>query len=691
VDDEEQILELLRSFLEQRGMRVVTAENAEQALSLPDLAQVQVALLDIRLPGTNGHALQQELNLRFPDMAKILMSGQADLDDVISAYSDQAYSFIKKPFSSLKEIAVLIERAAQNKALETQNRSYIQRLEESSSALKAKTDEANGGEQRLHRILAHFYAAGSQMAHIESPDTLLDFVCRSLVEAQAFARAVILVADEKYRVRDVGAWQADGMMQPLVETLRALRGQPLRPYEFDRSERPLGIATHTRPCWRNPGAENGREDDWREGDQLIVPLLHDDETVFGYLTAESPPENALPSLDLVHLIQTFLMHCAHNLETQSAHRILLRRADEAEALERERVAQLRASDERFNRLVSVVSDVVFITDELDRFTFLSESFTRVLGYIRENYIGRTLQHLLEEIGTESSDNRRAMDDLTSSARDHAIHQVEVLTRAGDKRMLEISRTVVRQGGAVKGSQGLVRDITEQRALLQRLFVSERLATTGKIAAGVAHEINNPLQAMLSQIKSAEQKLADAKSPGENLALLMESIERLRFIVNSMLDLNRTSPLERMPVDLNALVRKVMALVQHQARQYNVQVRLDLSDTLPPVSGSSQELLQVILNLVLNAIEAMPKGGDLRISSVARLDRVELIVADSGVGIASENLPRIFEPFFTMRESGSGTGLGLYLTKNIVQMHGGSISVESEPSRGSRFIVTLPTT
>jgi signal transduction histidine kinase len=206
---------------------------------------------------------------------------------------------------------------------------------------------------------------------------------------------------------------------------------------------------------------------------------------------------------------------------------------------------------------------------------------------------------------------------------------------------------------------------------------------------VAHEIKNPLQAMLSQLQAAGQKIASQEDPAENLGLIQEGIERLRYIVGSLLDLNRASSAARLPVNMNALVEKVVALMQQQIHEHGVQVHLQLAPDLPSVVGSAQELQQVLLNLVLNAVEAMPSGGDLVITSSLVANRVELSIEDSGVGIAPEHLSQIFEPFVTFRVSGSGTGLGLYLTKNIIEMHLGSIAVQSEPSHGARFIITLP--
>ncbi|HEY3296042.1 MAG TPA: ATP-binding protein [bacterium] len=674
VDDDEYILELLKAFFEQTGMRVFTAANAEDALALPRLEQVHVALLDVQMPGANGHDLQKELNRRFPDMAKILMSGQADLDDVIAGFADQAFSFVQKPFSSLKEIAVLVRRAAQHKELEIRNREYAHRLEESNQALAERLAEQGEGV-RLRDIMSHLYFAAPQIAKLETADAVLEYICRALVDAGAFERAAMVISDEKFIVRHAGMWQAE-LTDAQRNAMQALEGQPLRPVEFDRVEERVGSAIY---------APRRSE----RMDVTFVPLFRQDGALLGYLTVESAAGSERPSLDLVRMVETLLAHAAQQLAANQLRLTLARRTDEAETHAAKAAADLQTTAERFNQLVNASTDIVYLADEQDRLTFLNDSFTRVLGYVRDNYIGRTLRRLLEDLVTENPINRRAIEELTSADSDQPVHYVEVLTREGDKRTLMIHRSVIRQGEIRKGSQGVARDITENRALLQQLVTSERLATTGKIAAGVAHEIKNPLQAMLSQLKTVEQKIATNEDPAENLELIQESVERLRHIVGSMLDLNRTAPAARMPVSLNSLVQKVIALLQQQIREHNVQVHLELAQDLPSVAGSAQELQQVILNLTLNAIEAMPNGGDLTITSAAKDDRVELNVQDSGVGIAPEHVAQIFEPFFTFRVSGTGTGLGLYLTKNIIEMHQGTIAVESAQSQGARFTVSLP--
>jgi PAS domain S-box-containing protein len=691
VDDDVHVRELLKSFLEQQGHVSILAESAEDALALPDLAHVQVAMLDIRLPGTkDGHALQQELNRLYPDMAKILMSGQADLDDAISAFSEQAFSFVKKPFSSLKEIGILIERAAQDKALEIQNRDYSERLREANVALAHKVTERTAESQRYQNILAHLFQVSSGIGRIDQPNDLLDFICQAIVDAGAFRRAVVLLADESFRIQHVGVWQEGGVPESLRDALRTLRGQPLRPFEFERVEERVGTAVYARGVQTGSNSlGDALRDGWRPGDQLFMPVLRQDGSIFGYLSVEAPQDDLRPSEEIVKLLDVLLGNGALHLEAQELRDQLKQRAEELELRVFERTKELRLSEERFSRLVNSTTDIVYITDESDKLIFLNEAFTRTLGYVRENYIGRTMRRLLEDLTTENPINRRAIQDIAALTGDHAIHHVEILSRQGDKRTLEINRTIVRQGGEVRGSQGIVRDITEHRVLLQQLVNSERLAATGRLAAGIAHEINNPLQAVSSQLNAARRKLVGQESPAENLEVIAEGIDRIRHIVRSMLDLHRAPARPDSPVSLNEVVEKVVALVSQQVQERSVRLTLDLAADLPSVLGSPQELQQVALNLVLNAIEAMPGGGDLRIATRANPKSVELMVKDTGVGISEEHLPQIFEPFFTFKPTGIGTGLGLYLCKNIMDVHQGKINVESVKGAGATFTLVFP--
>ena len=584
---------------------------------------------------------------------------------------------------------LLVERAAETKRLEAENRRITERLEAANVDLEQKVADRSAAMQRYQRILTHLFTVTSRMGLLDAADSLLDFVCQAIVEAGAFRQAVIFLGDEQFRIRHAGAWSAAGNLEMMRSSLREMQGQPLRPYEFHRSEERIGNAVFARSHDGGDATLGPQGAQWAAGDHLFLPILRHDGAVFGYLSVDAPADGARPTEEIVRLLDVLLDHSALHIEAQRLREELKKRADELELRVQERTNELRLSQEKFTRLVNSTTDIVYITDETDKLIYLNEAFTRALGYIRENYLGRPLRKMLEELATDNPTNRRSLQDLGTENGEHAIFHVEVVARSGDKRTLEINRTIMRQGGVYKGSQGIVRDVTEHRALLQQLVATERLATTGRLTAGVAHEINNPLQAITSHLNTAQQKIQSKQDPAENISQIREGIERIRQIVRSMLDLHRSPAIARSPVNLNEIVSKVTALVSRDLKDVSVELKLELAADLPPIQGSAQQLQQVLLNLVLNATEAMPSGGELTIASRASESAVELRVQDTGVGIPPEHLSQIFEPFFSYKPAGGGTGLGLYLSKNIVEMHQGKISIVSERDKGTTFILTFP--
>ncbi len=242
-----------------------------------------------------------------------------------------------------------------------------------------------------------------------------------------------------------------------------------------------------------------------------------------------------------------------------------------------------------------------------------------------------------------------------------------------------------------GTIVMFEDVTARAHLEEQLRVSERMASLGLLAAGVAHEVNTPL----TGISSYTQMLLEQADPDDPRTKVLEKIERQTFraarIVNGLLNLSRPSGVEdgdRTVVDLNTVATDVLALLEHQFDKGRVRVRRELADTPVLVSGYEFKLQQVFLNLFLNARDAMASGGWLTI--VTRLDGDQAIaeVRDTGVGVSPEHLPRIYDPFFTTKGLGQGTGLGLSISYGIVQEHGGRIQCESAEGQGTRFILAF---
>jgi two-component system NtrC family sensor kinase len=228
--------------------------------------------------------------------------------------------------------------------------------------------------------------------------------------------------------------------------------------------------------------------------------------------------------------------------------------------------------------------------------------------------------------------------------------------------------------------------------------TEKMASIGKMAAVLAHEINNPLSGILTYAKLL-RKWLDHEDGGSNrrteiresLDLIASESRRCGDLVKNLLTFSRTTPMNLQATDLNKVIDRSLRLVQHQLDLASIQVQPELDPELPPVLCDGAQIEQVLLALVMNAIDAMPQGGNLWL--ITKLNReegtVRIVVRDDGSGIPPDLLPRLFEPFLTTKETGRGVGLGLAISRSILERHNGSIEVQSEVGRGTTFTVTLP--
>jgi len=243
--------------------------------------------------------------------------------------------------------------------------------------------------------------------------------------------------------------------------------------------------------------------------------------------------------------------------------------------------------------------------------------------------------------------------------------------------------------------GRLREL-ERRRLEQVLFDSEKLAATGRLAASIAHEINNPLEAVQNALYLLEKELGADANNRQYLDIASRETQRMSRILRQMLGFYRQQ--EAMSeTDLNALVEEAGGLVVKRVRERGVQIANQLDPALPRIRASADQLKQVLLNLLLNAADSMPKGGTITVATQAGAgtetevfgrDAVQIQVRDTGEGIPDEMIAQIFEPFFSTKP-GKGTGLGLWVSQGIVQSHGGTMRVRSRLGRGTTFIITLP--
>lgn len=242
---------------------------------------------------------------------------------------------------------------------------------------------------------------------------------------------------------------------------------------------------------------------------------------------------------------------------------------------------------------------------------------------------------------------------------------------------------------VLGYQGIVVDVTDKRKLEQQLFQTEKLAAMGRLTAQIAHELNNPIYGVMNCLDLIKSEIPETSKKRRFLDMARRETERISQLLRSMLKFFRPDEDVKSTINLNQLTEEVVLFVGKQLQEFKIQVKLDLDEGLPQIFASGNQMKQVLLNMIMNARNAMPRGGTLAISTSNDDKMVNLAIADTGVGIPQENRDRIFEAFFTTKNDVKGVGLGLSVCFGIVRDHRGKIGVESEEGVGTTFTISLP--
>ncbi len=279
---------------------------------------------------------------------------------------------------------------------------------------------------------------------------------------------------------------------------------------------------------------------------------------------------------------------------------------------------------------------------------------------------------------------------------HNLYKFRLGTPTGENRIVNVAiAPLVTRKFNVIGRLIIMDDITERMELESQLSQADKLSSIGLLAAGVAHEVNTPLAVISSYAQMLSKQLQGDPQKGALLEKITRQTFRASEIVNNLLNFSRTSGTEFTDVDVNKIIADTMALLEHQLKTSKIRVQDELAEHLPLIHGNAGRLQQVFLNLFLNARDAMPNGGTVRVAT-SNGDGVSVVVSDTGTGIAQEHIHRIYDPFFTTKtapqgQQGRGTGLGLSVSYGIIQEHAGKIRVESRPGEGTTFYLDFPLT
>jgi signal transduction histidine kinase len=520
---------------------------------------------------------------------------------------------------------------------------------------------------------------------------MLESVAERLTHTLSIRQVAIFLRDEAADRFVIGMWRGRSEPPPHLLDLSFLPSEPKTPYLFfERTKHALDVVTRELlPSVRHTIAELDLT--------YYLPCNVRGKTI-AYLGISRTEKGDFLSSDDLELLFTLSGYLGIAIENARLYQSLQQKVDEYERLK-----------EFSENIVESINVGILASDLHDRVESWNSQIERLTGIPRHVAVGRKLSELLPEelcrkfdevkgqtgihniysfafkpsgkvsaalAGSNGTSTSNGNGSSKTTGPREAILNLAVAPLVS-KEMKEIGRLIIFD------------DITDRSELERRLVQADKLSSIGLLAAGVAHEVNTPL----AVISTYAQMLSKQVTGDEPKAKLLDKIAKQTFraseIVNSLLNFSRTSPAEFGDVNVNKLIEETVSLVQHQLDKSGIQVKAEFDHGMPPVKGNAGKLQQVFLNLILNARDAMNSGGTLRLRTWSDGACARIDVSDTGHGITPDHLPRIYDPFFTTKVARKGTGLGLSVTYGIVQEHGGSIEVRSEPGTGTLFHLEFP--
>ncbi|MAT40911.1 MAG: hypothetical protein CL609_01120 [Anaerolineaceae bacterium] len=390
-------------------------------------------------------------------------------------------------------------------------------------------------------------------------------------------------------------------------------------------------------------------------------------------------------------ISDILTRPIHPLVLRQRIKLLLQARQTEQAITRFQQSEdsLRLEKERFRTVADFTFDWEYWLDPQRNLLYNSPSCQRITGRSASEFIHNP-DLLLQIVHPEDQEMVKKHFFEIETLPQPATLDFRIITKDGLTRWIgHACQPVFDSNQSPAGRRVSNRDITERKQAEQSVLRAERLAAMGRLTASLAHEINNPLQAMYSNIELISDFPLDDKERDQHLIIIRKETERLIGIVQSILDFARPQHAKPQQITVPSVLDQSIKLVQKKLNSANINIIVNSQADLPMLFIPPGQLQQIFLNLMINAAEHMPNGGDLSITTCFENKQVKIFFQDTGEGVNPQDLEWIFEPFYTTKPE--GTGLGLSVSQNIIQQYGGTIHVQSEAKKGSTFVITLPIT
>ncbi len=351
-------------------------------------------------------------------------------------------------------------------------------------------------------------------------------------------------------------------------------------------------------------------------------------------------------------------------------------------------AKLEINQQYLSNILHTSDHAIMIVDKNEKFIEWNKGAEKIFGYSEDEAIGKSSNYILPH-GKKYIDELKQIQYEVGKLGNSIVLDTERLTKNGKIIFvqLNVSRLPSRDG-EYNGRSIIIRDFTEVKRLQQQIDQSEKLAVLGQLSAGIAHEIGNPLASISSVVQLLQRKSKD-DTTSEYIALLRENIDRISKIVRELVDFSRPPKYEESFVDVTGIIKTAIGIVKYDKRVKSINFETQLSPELPRIRAVADQLLQVFVNIMINALDAVKGEGTIIVKSRYDDDFIFIDICDNGCGMTEEIMEKIFEPFFTTKEVGKGTGLGLSVSYGIVKKFNGDIKVTSRVDKGSCFKIIIP--
>jgi PAS domain S-box-containing protein len=644
IEDETDHADLIQRALAdaKKPYKISWVENLAAARALAAEQLPDLALVDYRLPDGSGYEFVNWAADRFP---VILLTAFGNERTAVEAIKAGALDYVIKSPEMFADVGHLVERSLREWKNLHERKQAESRLEAINHLLATMGPDFAGNVARLIELLAH--ETGAQMAFYSQ------------------------VSGKK--LRTVAAWEVSKFL-PGCSECNCIACEKILHYA-------AGHLQDVRTARQNP-----------ESDSLFsyVSKTH---THLGQIVRRQN--------DPVGVICLFFDR-PHKLTTADRRLLgILASALGAEENRKRTDDELRAMDGRYRQIIQTANEGIWVSDEQDRLTFVNQRMADLLGYNQGELIGRSVREFIEPSDLADHEFKLQMAHRGQSTQ----FERKLRRKNGSELLVWMSGSpLFDDDGNFRGAFAMLTDLTERRQLESQLRQVQKLESIGQLAGGVAHDFNNILAAIMMHLSLLHQNPNLDVETTEAIKDLETETKRAANLTRQLLMFSRRSVMQVRAVDMNDVVQNMLKMLRRLLGEH-ITIKFESQSDLPAIEADIGMLEQVLMNLAVNARDAMTKGGSLtiattlvdmdveaaKLNSERRLGKfVKLSVADTGIGMDDSILKRIFEPFFTTKEIGKGTGLGLPTIHGIVKQHQGWIEVQSRPGHGTIFDVFLPT-